>query len=1155
MKKIFLNRTNILLFLFLSSVLYSQSYRTKTVTDTIKVNLNNSYKISSLTIIPSSEKIILKRKTLSTHDYSFNFSTGSFSLSQNLNYSLLDTLFVTYETVILKLNREYKRRSLVFQYDDKILDTIRASKRVTEPLTVESIFGKDLQKSGSIVRGFTIGTNRDFTLNSGLRLQLSGKLSDDIDIVAALTDENTPIQPEGNTEKLEELDKVFIELKHPNAVGTFGDYELNLRGNEFSSITRKLQGLKGDFTYGATKGTIAIAGSRGKFNTNQFNGLDGNQGPYRLTGINNERAIIIIAGSERIYLNGEELKRGENKDYIIDYSNAEITFTPKRLITSVSRISVDFEYTDQSFRRNFFGADFSTKLFDDKFKIGIGYLSEGDDENSPIEYSFTDSELAILRSAGSDRNAAVKSGISLALPDSTGKIQGVYTRIDTLINSQQFTYYKYLPGAVTSIYNVSFSYTGSGNGDYTKESLGKYRFVGLKNGSYLPLIYLPMPELKQLGNISIAANILEGIDISAELSGSMWDKNKLSTIDDENNFGYARSLLLEMKQREIKISNSSLGKIGFTLKDRFVDGRFSSLDRINEVEFNRGYNLPLLIAADQTLRELSLNYSPVQNSYWNTKYGYLKQGDNFSSNRIFSQIKFGDANNYQIESALDYVSSINIAINSDWIRNNGKAFYTVGSFKPGFEYLYEDKTEKSFNSVLLLPTSLKIIEVVPYIEFNLSPSFDAKASFSLRDESIPLNGMMTNQYSAIIQQLQLNFRGVKEISTSLTMSLRNKKYSEEFRKKGFGDNETVLLLSQSRFNFWNGFITGDLYYQAATEQSSLMEKVFLKVPKGSGNYIYLGDLNYNGISEENEFQITAYEGDFILLTVPTEKLYPVIALKSNTRWRIDFNKIITGEDFWVNLLKPISTETSFRIEENSKDPKTINIYMLRLSKFLNDSTTINGSQLFQQDVNLFQNSNELSFRFRITERKSLNQFSGGTENGYFRERGLRIKFRMMEEISNQSEYINQVDNLISPVTSNRARLVTRNNISTDFSYRPQREIEIGLKIEAGRSEDFHRISPSVIDLNSISFRANISFENLGRLRIEAERIELISSSNSANLPFEMTRGNAIGKNYFWRIYFDYRVSSFVQTSFSYDARVQGASRVIQTMRAEARAYF
>lgn len=76
-------------------------------------------------------------------------------------------------------------------------------------------------------------------------MQLSGRISEDIEIVAALTDENTPIQPEGNTERLEELDKVFIQVKHSNVVGTFGDYQVKQRTGEFGVIDRKLQGLMG----------------------------------------------------------------------------------------------------------------------------------------------------------------------------------------------------------------------------------------------------------------------------------------------------------------------------------------------------------------------------------------------------------------------------------------------------------------------------------------------------------------------------------------------------------------------------------------------------------------------------------------------------------------------------------------------------------------------------------------------------------------------------------------------------------------------------------------------------------------------------------------------------------------------------------------------
>jgi hypothetical protein len=127
-------------------------------------------------------------------------------------------------------------------------------------------------------------------------------------------------------------------VKHPNATGTFGDFELQKKIGEFGLIDRKLQGLEGEFNYGGSDAYFSVASSRGKFNTNQFNGQDGVQGPYGLSGRNNEPNMIIIAGTEKVYLDGIEMKRGENNDYTIEYSIDQITFTTKRLITVASRI-------------------------------------------------------------------------------------------------------------------------------------------------------------------------------------------------------------------------------------------------------------------------------------------------------------------------------------------------------------------------------------------------------------------------------------------------------------------------------------------------------------------------------------------------------------------------------------------------------------------------------------------------------------------------------------------------------------------------------------------------------------------------------------------------------------------------------------------------
>lgn len=1132
-------------------------YNSITVTDTIPINLNNRYEISRVNIIPNSEQIYLKNKKLNRNDYIFTYAQGYFKLSDTLSYSIFDTLIVTYKTLKFSFKKEYTKHTLVVKYDENVGDTIKVLSSVKGGFTPEDIFGPGIYKSGTIVRGITVGTTKDFSLNSGLRLQLSGRISDDVEIVAALTDENTPIQPEGNTERLEELDKVFIQIKHKNISGTFGDYQLTQRFGEFGVINRKLQGLTTEFTTDNMNGYLSIANSRGKFNSNRFNGNDGVQGPYRLSGINNERDIIIIAGTEKVYVDGIEMKRGENQDYTIEYSNATITFTPKRLITSASRISVDFEYTDRQFARNFFGVGSLGKFFDDKLKVKFQYLREGDDQDSPIDVSLSESDKKILANAGNDRNKAVKSGVQLAQPDSLGATKGIYSKIDTTINAASYSYYVYAPGDSLSIYNVSFSYVGEQKGDYIRQSLGYYKFVGIGQGNYLPIIFLPMPELKQMGNFVIDFNPTDKISISVEYAGSLWDKNRLSSIDDGNNFGYARNIIFNLTPSEIKIGNIDFGKAGLNYRDRFVQSRFTSLDRYDNVEFGRDYNIiDQNVAQDQSLREIGLILQPFTQLSITGKAGFLRNGDALSSDRFNNVLKLTDQKKYSIEYNLDYVNTSTSNIKSSWYRHFANAYYSFWKLKTGIDFLAEDKADVQSPSDSLLLSSLKYFDYKPFIQLIDFEGFGIITSYGIRNDYMPANGLLLKESNSLTPSMELNYNGLKEFNTNLVFTYRSKKYEETFKQKGFLDNETILIRSRSKFLLWDPLMNGDLYYEVSTQKSARLQKVFVRVQQGTGNYKYLGDLNGNGIADENEFELTMFDGDYIQVTIPTDELFPVIDLKTSTRWKLNFSRLFDKNTFAGKILTPISSETFWRIQENSRQTDYAKVYLLNLSTFQNENTTIQGSNYIQQDLFLFENSQELSFRFRFTQRKALNEFSNGYERYYNREKSIRIKFKMVQEISNQTDIVNQVDNVIAPAGSNKTRQINSNSVSSDFSYRPERNIEVGFKIKVGRSEDTYPVIPTIIDLNSQLIRFNLSFLGTGRLRIEFERNEFTANTTQNFIPYELTNGNQIGKNYYWRLNFDYRLTSFLQTTIGYDGRVQGAgSRIVHTARAEARAFF
>ncbi len=1159
MKFIFKNFPVIISFFILSLPAQAQEkYYIETVSDTLAVRFDNNYKISKLSIIPFSETIYLGKKILNKNEYKISYSTGEFSLAKDLKYSDFDTLIITYQTFRLSLNKEYKKRSLVYKYSESTKDTIKVIQSESPGFTAESIFGSGIERSGTLVRGFTIGTNRDLSLNSGFRLQLSGKLSDEIELVAALTDENTPIQPEGNTERLDELDKVFIQIKHPRAAGTFGDYQLEKRFGEFGVINRKLQGLLGEYNYGNEKAYFSIASSRGKFTTNNFLGQDGVQGPYRLSGVNNEPNIIVIAGTEKVYVDGIRMKRGERNDYVIEYSNAQITFTPNKLITSASRISVDFEYTDRRFARTFLGTGVETKLFNDKLGIKFQYLKEGDDENAPIDISLSDSDKAILRNAGDDRNKASKSGVILALPDSLGNPRGVYQKIDTLINSQPYSYYKYNPGDSSAIYNVSFSFVGQGNGDYQKQSLGNYQWVGIKQGSYAPVIFLPMPESKQFSNLLLDFKPRNDISISLEITGSLWDKNKFSNIDDNNNFGGAANLFIKIDPQKISLGKMNFGKAGLSYKDRFIQSRFTALDRFNEVEFNRYYNIiNVPQSVDEHLREMNLNYSPIDELSITSSVGLLKRGNDFRSDRYNNTLVFTNNKDYRLEYNLDYVSSRNILLKSNWLRQSGQAYKTIGYFKPGVDFLAENKEDKNSATDSLLSSSLKYYEVSPFISLIGLSGFKVSVKYSLRDDYFPLDGILLRESRATAQSYEFTYEGSSSVNSYLNITLRDKNYTEDFKKQGYLNNQTILIRSRTHLKLWERIMDGNIFYEVQTQKSAKLQKVFVRVAKGTGNYKYLGDLNHNGIADVNEFEPTLFDGDYILITVPTEQLFPVINLKTSTNWRINYGDIFEKDSFLGKLFQPLSTETFWRVEENTREQDYKKIYFLHFSDFQNQNKTISGTNFIQQDFFLFENDQDFSLRFRFSQTKSLNQFNDGPVREYNRERSIRLRTRLVPEIGNQTDFVNKEDNLTTnPLSfSNQRRLITTNSVNSDFSYRPENNIEVGFAIKVGRSTDNFPAVPTVIDLNSESVRINLSFAGTGRFRIEMQRIELRGNVNNNFLPFELTEGNLIGKNYFWSTNFDYRLAANLQSTLSYDGRWQGGGKVINTARAEFRAYF
>src|SRR5690606_16895318 len=166
-----------------------------------------------------------------------------------------------------------------------------------------------------------------------------------------------PIQPEGNSQRLQEFDKVFIQLRKDGASLIAGDHEIRSPDNYFMKYYKKTKGvfaaLRSETNSGwSQESSVNYSVSKGQFKRTTIPAEEGNQGPYRVSQTGNDLFVVILAGTERIYLDGQLLQRGELNDYTIDYNLGEITFTPRIYISATSRIVVEYEFAEQNYLRS-----------------------------------------------------------------------------------------------------------------------------------------------------------------------------------------------------------------------------------------------------------------------------------------------------------------------------------------------------------------------------------------------------------------------------------------------------------------------------------------------------------------------------------------------------------------------------------------------------------------------------------------------------------------------------------------------------------------------------------------------------------------------------------------------------------------------------------
>ncbi|MCF6185162.1 MAG: hypothetical protein L3J56_11205, partial [Bacteroidales bacterium] len=442
-------------------------------------NLNNFIEKN---IIVSGDSIMLD--TLSIVPESFTISFNNAPVSQK-NYTLIASksliiftpeAFQRYKNKICKVSY----RIFPYNFSDPFYHKTLISgnnkiqrhyiKKYSENNSSGLSSFSGLKKSGSISRGITIGNNQNAALNSDFNLQLSGKISPDIKIQANIRDSNIPVQADGSSQNLREFDNVFIRLITKKSLLEAGDLNIKPSEGYFMKFDKKVKGANLMTSFNAGKNykiqtQFNAAVSKGSYNKMIFNGAEGNQGPYRLTGKNGELYITVLSGSEKIYIDGKLLERGNENDYIIDYNSGELTFTSKRIITKDSRIIAEFEYTQLNYVRFTAGSRISIKT--EKTNFFLNLISEQDAKNNNLQQNLSDEQKLMFHNIGDDiQNAFINNVVFI---DTFNNNEVLYRKTDTITQGAVYqNVYVYSTNPDNAKYRVNFSFVGNNKGNYKR---------------------------------------------------------------------------------------------------------------------------------------------------------------------------------------------------------------------------------------------------------------------------------------------------------------------------------------------------------------------------------------------------------------------------------------------------------------------------------------------------------------------------------------------------------------------------------------------------------------------------------------------------------------------------------------------------------------
>jgi hypothetical protein len=1067
-----------------------------------------------------------------------------------------DSLTVSYRVLPMNLGKSYFKRDTTLLYSQDKGE--RDQFLVTNNYSIADAFGgSSLTKKGSISRGVTFGNNQDFGVNSSLNLELAGDVTNNLKLVASVSDDNLPIQPNGNTNKLQEFDQVFIKLYNQRFALTAGDFWLYKPKGYFLTYRKRAQGLSVNYQWNedSTKlwqTQVSGALSKGKFARQIIQGAEGNQGPYRLIGNENEPFIIVLSGTEKVYIDGKLLERGQEFDYIINYNSSEVIFTARNLITKDSRIVIEFQYSDQNYARSL--VQTSTTFTSKKTQFWFNVYSEQDAKNQSLQQELTTQQKNTLAGIGDSLQLAQINSI-----DSIGFLenQNLYKMIDSL-GFDSVLVYSVVPDS--AVYRAVFTFVGDGKGDYILSNfnaLGKvFKWVapiaGVKQGNYIPSRLIITPKKKQFVNSGVSIQLTPKLRLETDLAYSKNDLNTFSTIDSKDDDSYAaRARLIG----EIPLSRDTITKwlLESKAEVEFLDRFFSPIEQYRAVEFDRDWNTRNKgYLGNQLATTLGTNFKHKKFGNLNVEGQQFSIGNDYLGIRAATNGKWNQRG-FQAQWDGSYLSSS--AENSNqFIRHRASISQQIKWLKIGY---IDDHELNRFNLSTgeLNQTSYQFYDGQVYLANADSMKWNYKIFYRERYDRRSSGNSLIPVAKATSAGAEVVLSHWKDQKLTVMGSYRELRISDSTLIDQAPEN-TILGRIDYEFRALKGLITWNTFYEIGSGLELKREFIYIQVNAGQGVYAWI-DYNNDGVKDLNEFEIAQFadQASYIRVFTPSNEYTKTFSNELNQSVYIRPERIWSNKKGIRKFIARFSDQARIRINRKTNlfdSFQTFNPFFteIRDSNLISTNSTIRNTVFFNRTSSVFG----AEYTYQNVSSKTLLASGFDSRSNEYHELSLRAN--LMKQFTIESKGQIGTKAAEADYTTGRNYNLTYYFIQPSFIYQPSTTFRISLDARYANKQnsvEYGNERAQIYDLGS-QLKWNQSEKSSLQAGVKWIQIGYNGNENSA-LGFEMLEALKPGTNYTWNAAFQRSIGENLQLSIQYNGRKSENNRTIHAGGMELRALF